>query len=238
MSSGEQGGSELNFGAAISGGDVRPMTAQEMASQLVFHVKHKALEDLEKFGKVLAERNEVMNLVGPATIPHYWSRHVLDSAQLLNHAPKAKLWADLGAGAGFPGVVLAILLKHMSTDSDETPTDRQVFLIDSLAKRCRFLSEIVRDLGLPATVINDRAENVSLKVDVVTARAMAPLPKLLGFAESFFRKGAEGWLLKGENVEAEIAEARKTWAFQSDLTTSLSDPRGRVLHIRSVHRAR
>ncbi|MFT3997042.1 MAG: 16S rRNA (guanine(527)-N(7))-methyltransferase RsmG, partial [Asticcacaulis sp.] len=170
------------------------------------------------------------------TIPHYWSRHVLDSAQLLNHAPEAKTWADLGAGAGFPGVVLAILLKHMSTDSADPPTDRRVFLIDSLAKRCRFLSEIVRDLNLPATVINDRAENVSLRVDVVTARAMAPLPKLLGFAESFFRKGAEGWLLKGENVEAEIAEAQKQWAFQSQLFTSLSDPRGRVLHIRSVRR--
>lgn len=214
------------------------MTPEEMASHLVFHVKHEAIEDLARFGAILTERNEVMNLVGPATVPHYWSRHVLDSAQLLNHAPGAKTWADLGAGAGFPGVVLAILLKHMSTDSDEPPTDRRVFLIDSLAKRCRFLSEVVRDLDLPATVINDRAENVSLKVDVVTARAMAPLPKLIGFAESFFRKGAEGWLLKGESVEAEIAEAHKGWAFQSELFTSLSDPRGRVLHIRSVRRAR
>ncbi|UDF04830.1 16S rRNA (guanine(527)-N(7))-methyltransferase RsmG [Asticcacaulis sp. AND118] len=214
------------------------MSPQEMASHLMFHVKHEAFEDLTRFGTILAERNEVMNLVGPATIPHYWSRHVLDSAQLLNHAPDAKLWADLGAGAGFPGVVLAILVKHMSTDSGETPTDRRVFLIDSLAKRCRFLGEVVRELDLPATVINDRAENVSLKVDVVTARAMAPLPKLIGFAESFFRKGAEGWLLKGESVEAEIAEAQKGWAFQSELFTSLSDPRGRVLHIRSVRRAR
>lgn len=216
----------------------KPMTPEQMAGHLVFHVKQAAIDDLTRFGQVLAERNEVMNLVGPATIPHYWSRHVLDSAQLLNHAPQARSWADLGAGAGFPGVVLAILLKHLSTDSGETPTDRRVFLIDSLAKRCRFLGEVVRDLDLPATVINDRAENVSLKVDVVTARAMAPLPKLIGFAESFFSKGAEGWLLKGENVEAEIADAHKNWAFQSELFTSSSDPRGRVLHIRSVRRAR
>jgi len=238
MSSAGHGVQSPENGQAELSVETQPMTPQEMASHLVFHVKQAAFDDLTRFGQVLTERNEVMNLVGPATIPHYWSRHVLDSAQLLNHAPQAKRWADLGAGAGFPGVVLAILLKHMSTDSDETPTDRRVFLIDSLAKRCRFLSEVVRDLDLPATVINDRAENVSLKVDVVTARAMAPLPKLLGFAEGFFRKGAQGWLLKGESVEAEIAEARKIWAFESDLTPSLSDPRGRVLHIRSVRRVR
>ncbi|ESQ80915.1 16S rRNA methyltransferase [Asticcacaulis sp. YBE204] len=218
------------------------MTPEEMASHLVFHVKQAAIDDLTRFGQILSERNEVMNLVGPATIPHYWSRHVLDSAQLLNHAPDARTWADLGAGAGFPGVVLAILLKHSSTDpailSPDSSPAGHVYLIDSLAKRCRFLSEIVRELGLPATVINDRAETVSLKVDVVTARAMAPLPKLLGFAEGFFKRGAEGWLLKGENTDAEIIEAHQHWSFQAEKFPSLSDPRGRVVHIRSVRRAK
>ena len=90
-----------------------PMTPAEMAGQLVFHVKHQAIADLETFGQMVAERNEVMNLVGPATIPHFWSRHVLDSAQLLNHRPDARTWADLGAGSRLsPSVVLAILLKH------------------------------------------------------------------------------------------------------------------------------
>lgn len=214
------------------------MAPEEMVSHLVFHVKQAAIDDLTRFGQILAERNAVMNLVGPATIPHYWSRHVLDSAQLLNHAPHARTWADLGAGAGFPGVVLAILLKHLSTDTVQPLTGCQVFLIDSLSKRCRFLSEIVRELNLPATVINDRAEAVSLKVDVVTARAMAPLPKLLGFAEGFFQRGAEGWLLKGETVDSEIEDAQKVWSFQADKFSSLSDPRGRVVHIRSVHRAK
>lgn len=212
-----------------------PMTAQEMAAQLMFHVKQEALQELHQFHMLLSERNEVMNLVGPATIPHYWSRHVLDSAQLLNHAPKARRWADLGAGAGFPGVVLAILLKHM-TDTQETAG--HVYLVDSLQKRCRFLSEIVQKFQLPATVINERAEKVSLNVDVVTARAMAPLPKLLGYAETFFARGAEGWFLKGENIEAELTEASKQWRFEADSFTSLSDERGRVVHIRSVRRVK
>ncbi|WKL58292.1 16S rRNA (guanine(527)-N(7))-methyltransferase RsmG [Asticcacaulis sp. ZE23SCel15] len=210
------------------------MTPEQMASHLVFHVKHEAIADLSRFQQVLADKNEVMNLVGPTTVPHYWSRHVLDSAQLLNHAPEAKIWADLGAGAGFPGVVLAILLKH-AEPSDITP---HVYLIDSLTKRCLFLSEVVTSLDLPATVINDRAENIKLKVDVVTARAMAPLPKLLGFAEGFFKRGAQGWFLKGENVDSELMEAEKAWQFASNKYSSLSDPRGRVVHIRSLKHVR
>ncbi len=209
-----------------------PMTPAEMAGQLVFHVKHEAIADLETFGRLVAERNEVMNLVGPATIPHYWSRHVLDSAQLLNHKPDARTWADLGAGAGFPGVVLAILLKH-----SEGPEPR-VHLVDSLTKRCKFLDEMVKALDLPATVHNARAETLGLKVDVVTARACAPLDKLLGFAEGFVKKGADPWFLKGESVENEVIQAGKTWRFEVELFPSLSDTRGRVVHIRSLKRAR
>jgi len=211
---------------------IEPMTPDEFRKRLVFHVKHEAIDDLTAFLARLTEQNEVMNLVGPATIPHFWSRHVLDSAQLLDRRPDACLWADLGAGAGFPGLVLAILLKHSGL------TDPHVYLIDSLAKRCRFLQSTVDDLRLPATVINDRAENLDLKVDVVTARAFAPFPKLFGFAECFFKNGADGWFLKGENVESELAEAGKQWRFEVDQYESLSDPRGRVVHIRRLKRAR
>ncbi|WP_052012738.1 16S rRNA (guanine(527)-N(7))-methyltransferase RsmG [Asticcacaulis sp. AC460] len=207
------------------------MTPAEMAARLVFHVKQGALDDLAAFGQMVADKNEVMNLVGPLTIPHYWSRHVLDSAQLLNHRPQARSWADLGAGAGFPGVVLAILLKHFA----ETAT---VYLVDSLAKRCRFLEEVVSDLALPAVVINDRAENLDLKVEVVTARACAPMTKLLGFAERFIHNGADAWFLKGENVGEELREAGKAWRFQVEQSESLSDPRGRVVHIQGLQRVR
>ncbi|MBW8734146.1 MAG: 16S rRNA (guanine(527)-N(7))-methyltransferase RsmG [Asticcacaulis sp.] len=208
------------------------MTPDAVRERLVFHVKHEALDDLSIFFDRLKTQNEVMNLVGPATLPHFWSRHVLDSAQLLDRRPDARTWADLGAGAGFPGLVLAIVLKHADL------ANPHVYLIDSLAKRCRFLQGLVDELMLPATVINDRAENLDLSVDVVTARAFAPLPKLFGYAERFFKNGADGWFLKGENVESELAEAGKQWRFEVDQYESISDPRGRVVHIRRLKRAR
>ncbi|EGF92020.1 16S rRNA methyltransferase GidB [Asticcacaulis biprosthecium C19] len=207
------------------------MTPAEMAAKLVFHVKQEAVDDLTAFGAMVADKNEVMNLVGPLTLPHYWSRHVLDSAQLLNLRPNAQTWADLGAGAGFPGVVLAILLKH-------TADAPNVYLIDSLAKRCRFLEAVVAELALPAVVINDRAENLNLRVDVVTARACAPMTRLLGFAERFIHNGADAWFLKGENVGEELSEAGKAWRFQVEQSESLSDPRGRVVHIQGLQRAK
>src|SRR5436190_7250009 len=120
------------------------------------------VSDLDRFRVLLTEWNENMNLVGPATLPDFWNRHAWDSAQLLRLAPEALTWADLGAGAGFPGLVLAILRK-----------DRPGFhihLIESMAKRCRFLSEVVTTLGLPATVVNERAENLPLAVDSVSGR--------------------------------------------------------------------
>lgn len=190
----------------------------------------RALADMETFRTLLEETNRSLNLVADSTLPQFWSRHALDSAQLLKRAPDARTWADLGAGAGFPGVVLAILMKGVP--------GARVHLIDSLTKRCRFLQEIVTRLDLPAEVHDARAESLSLAVDVVTARACAPMTKLLGFAQPYFRAGAEGWFLKGESVEGELDEARKSWRFDADLIPSLSDPRGRVVHVRSLKRVR
>lgn len=192
-------------------------------------VSPEAMEDLEAFRLKLVQANEVMNLVGPDTLPDYWNRHVWDSAQLLAHAPQALTWADLGAGAGFPGVVLAILLKGRQ--------DTHVWLIDSLGKRCRFLQEAVDALELPATVINGRAEAQTISCDIVTARAVAPMERLLGYAQPYFERGAQGLFLKGEKAETELIEARKSWHFQAELAPSQSDPRGRIVTVRSVRRA-
>jgi 16S rRNA (guanine527-N7)-methyltransferase len=189
-----------------------------------------AVADLETFAVRLAEANAVMNLVGPDTLPDIWNRHYWDSAQLRLLAPEARTWADLGAGAGFPGVVLSILLK-------ETP-GAHVWLIDSLGKRCRFLEQVVDELRLPATVINGRAEAQALKVDVVTARAVAPMEKLLGYAQPYLQRGARGLFLKGEKAELEVAEARRVWQFDCDLSVSRSDPRGRIVSVRSLRRVR
>jgi 16S rRNA (guanine527-N7)-methyltransferase len=188
------------------------------------------LADLETFAVRLAEANAVMNLVGPDTLPDIWNRHFWDSAQLLALAPEARTWADLGAGAGFPGVVLAILLK-------DTP-GAHVWLIDSLGKRCRFLQQVVEELDLPATVINGRAEAQTLAVDVVTARAVAAMDKLLAYAQPYLQRGARGLFLKGEKAELEVAEARRLWQFESDLSVSRSDPRGRLVSVRSLRRVK
>lgn len=183
------------------------------------------LADAETFRAMLVEANAVMNLVGDSTLATFWTRHFIDSAQLLWIAPQARVWADLGAGAGLPGIVLAILLKQRGG---------HVHLVESMAKRCGFLSRVVEALELPATVHNARAEALELRVDIVSARACAPLPRLLDFAAPYLDRGAMALFLKGESAEREIAQARVAWRFDANTRESLSDRRGRVIEI---HRA-
>jgi 16S rRNA (guanine527-N7)-methyltransferase len=190
----------------------------------------QAIADLERYRSYLIEWNEKMNLVGPATLDIFWSRHAWDSAQILPLAPDALTWADLGTGAGLPGIVLAILGKDRP--------DFHVHLVDSLAKRCRFLSEVVTGLSLPAAVHNSRAEDLSLTVDIVTARACAPLSRLLGYAQPYLKRGAQALFLKGQDVASELEDAARIWDFDADVSPSLSDARGRIVRIRRLGRGR
>ncbi|MDQ1194275.1 16S rRNA (guanine527-N7)-methyltransferase [Brevundimonas vesicularis] len=206
------------------------LEAEQEAFRARADASAEQIADLEAFRLRLVEANAVMNLVGPDSLPDFWNRHVWDSAQLLDLAPDAKTWADLGAGAGFPGLVLSIMLKGRG--------GAHVWLIDSLAKRCRFLQEVVDALSLPATVIVGRAEAQSVTCDIVTARAVAPMEKLLGYAQPYFQRGAQGLFLKGERAESELIEARKSWHFEAELAPSQSDVRGRIVTIRSLRRAR
>ncbi|HEX3701140.1 MAG TPA: 16S rRNA (guanine(527)-N(7))-methyltransferase RsmG [Phenylobacterium sp.] len=192
-------------------------TAQQMA-------------DLERYRVLLGEWNAVMNLVGAATLPDFWNRHAWDSAQLLKLDPEALTWADLGAGAGLPGLVLAILGKGRP--------GFHVHLVESVAKRCRFLGEVVGELGLPASVHHARAENLDLAVDSVTARACAPLVRLLGYARPYLAKGATGWFLKGQDVASDLKDATRYWKFEAEIVPSLSDPRGRIVRVRRLRRGR
>lgn len=186
------------------------------------------MADLHRFLELLTEGNAVMNLVGPATIPDFWNRHAWDSAQLLALEPDAKTWADLGAGAGFPGLVLAILLKGVP--------GAKVHLVESMAKRCRFLKTVSEALDLPVEIHNVRAEDLSLTVDIVTARACAPMTRLLGYARPYLKRGARGLFLKGQDVVSELEEATKSWKFQSRLEVSRSDPRGRIVEVKGLSR--
>lgn len=188
------------------------------------------LADLQRFRAVLEAANANMNLVGPSAMASFWRRHVLDSAQLLALAPHAVTWADLGAGAGFPGLVLAILLKGQP--------GAQVHLVESQAKRCRFLRGVVDELELPAQVHWARAEDmVAPAVDIVTARACAPLARLFAYALPFTSTGARGLFLKGQAAPSEIAEAKaQGWRFTAGLIPSLSDETGRIVSVEGLRR--
>ncbi len=184
----------------------------------------------EAYRLMLDAANARSNLVGRSTLPGFWRRHFLDSAQLAWFAPSARTWADLGSGAGLPGLVLAILMKGRA--------GAHVHLVEAMAKRCVFLTRVATALDLPVTIHNARAEALALKVDTVTARACAPLTRLLEFAAPTMELGAAGIFLKGQGVEAEITEARKAWRFEAAHHESLSDPRGRVLTVTELARAR
>jgi 16S rRNA (guanine527-N7)-methyltransferase len=204
--------------------------ADAVAVQTALAATDAQMADLEAFRALLAEWNERMNLVGPSALAEFWPRHAYDSAQLLGFAPLARTWADLGAGAGFPGVVLAILLKGVP--------GARVHLVESMAKRCRFLAETAERLDLPVDIHNVRAEDLGIKVDIVTARACAPVVRLLGYAEPYLRRGARGVFLKGQDVVAELTEAAKCWKFEAELSASLSHPDGRVLQVKGLSRVR
>lgn len=210
------------------------LTPPEVRSQADFQQATGAspaqMADLRDFATLLAQKNEVMNLVGPATLPDFWSRHAWDSAQLLLHAPEARTWADLGAGAGLPGLVLAILLK-------DAPGAR-VHLVESMTKRCRFLEEVAVKLGLPVEIHNARAEALELAVDIVTARACAPAVRLLGYARPYLARGALGLFLKGRDIDSELAEAAKAWTFQSELRPSSSSADGHIWVVKGAPRER
>jgi 16S rRNA (guanine527-N7)-methyltransferase len=184
------------------------------------------MTDLNAFREALADWNTRMNLVGPSALPEFWRRHAYDSAQLLVLEPEALRWADLGAGAGFPGLVLAILLKGKA--------GAMVHLVESMAKRCRFLETVVETLALPATVHHARAEDLDISVDVVAARACAPLTKLFGYAQPYLRRGATGLFMKGQDVVAELESATKSWRFEAELIDSRSHTDGRIVRMRKL----
>lgn len=187
------------------------------------------LADVQAYRAMLEDWNGRLNLVGPSAMAVFWRRHAFDSAQLVALSPETKVWADIGTGAGLPGIILAILLK-------DTP-GAKVHLIETLAKRCVFLREVVSTLGLPAQVHNGRAEDMKLTaIEVVTARACAPLSRLFGYARPVLRGKVRGLFLKGSGAEAEIAEARQQWTFEAALIPSRSDASGRIVSVERLAR--
>ena len=186
---------------------------------------------LDRYIALLREWQAKTNLIAPSTLPHLWTRHIADSLQLVALAPAAKRWADLGSGGGFPGVVLACVMAG-------TP-GASVHLVERIAKKAAFLREAIRVTTSPGIVhlaeIGDNVDRITGPVDCVTARALAPLHQLIGFAEPLMRQGAKALFLKGQDVEAELTEAAKYWNIETQLHQSRTGD-GWIVELNAVER--
>jgi 16S rRNA (guanine527-N7)-methyltransferase len=172
-----------------------PMSRDDRSVALrLVPVSRETLERLDLYVGLLDKWRKTINLISEASFAEVWSRHIADSAQLLALAPNAKIWVDLGSGAGFPGLVLAIQLSGRS--------DARVHLIESDQRKSAFLREAARQTGAAAIVHNDRIEDAALRitdaVDAVTARALAPLPQLVAVARMWLDHGAIGIFPRGK----------------------------------------
>lgn len=194
------------------------------------NVSRETLERLAAHVELLGQWQAKTNLVGPGELEDVWQRHVWDSAQLAELAPmEAKRWADLGSGAGFPGVVLAVMLR-----------DRpgfHMYLVESNARKAAFLRESVRITGAPATVHDARVEELTpLSAEIVTARALAPLPELLDFFERHRAPEGVGLFLKGKGQTDELTSAARAWSLEAEALPSRTNPGGQILRITSAKR--
>lgn len=179
---------------------------------------------------LLEKWQRTINLVAPASLPQIWTRHIADSLQLVPLAGEALRWVDLGSGGGFPGLVVACVLA-------ERP-GADVTLIESDTRKAAFLREAARIAELPATVLPARIEQVAPKiaagVEVVSARALAALPKLIDLAYPFLAQGATGLFLKGQDVDNELTETAKSWRIDTEIKESLTGHGGRIVIVRSA----
>jgi len=215
------------------GADPGAALAENRAAALALTpVSRETLDRLDGFAATLLTWQRRINLIAPATVGALWTRHIADSLQLIALAPAARVWVDLGSGGGFPGLAIACGVA-------ETPGAR-VHLIESNGKKAAFLREATRLTGAAAIVHHARIEQVlptiEERVDVVTARALAPLADLLALSEPLLKTGAQALFPKGQDVEAELTEAAKYWNIEAALVPSRTDPRGRIVSVQRAER--
>lgn len=189
------------------------------------NVSRETMDKLKTYADLLVKWQAKINLVGPKTIDDLWARHILDSAQIYPMLPQtAKSMVDIGCGAGFPGLVLAIMGQ------------KNVHLIDSDARKMAFVREVALKTQTEVHIHCGRIEALEFedKFDVVTSRALAPLDKLLGFAKPILAETGCCLFLKGQKYKEEIKEAQHGWCFDYQDHSSLSDPQGHILYIERV----
>ncbi len=193
-----------------------------------FNVSRESLDRLEIYVRLLLEWQKHINLIAPSTIGVVWQRHVIDSLQLLPYLPQGTTAiADLGSGAGLPALILA------------ATQPATVHMYEANAKKAAFLSEALRQMKCAGVVHRERLEPQKApaqmpKVQVVTARAFAPLPLLLNLASPFLQAGAIGLFHKGQDIDTELNEAARTWQITSESHTSVTDPLAVILAVKEI----
>jgi 16S rRNA (guanine527-N7)-methyltransferase len=208
------------------------ITSRESFQQAI-NVSRETMVKLQIYSDLLEKWTQRINLVSRNSLEDSWHRHFLDSAQIWKFRPSnARHWVDIGAGAGFPGLVLAIIAKEHAPHLKFT-------LVESDLRKCAFLREVARATETPLYIHADRIETLSVtNADVVSARALAPLEKLLEYAGNMRSDEGKCLFLKGNTCNTEIQAALKKWAFDPEKFTSLTDPSGVVLRIGEFSRAR
>ncbi|GAA3858495.1 16S rRNA (guanine(527)-N(7))-methyltransferase RsmG [Celeribacter arenosi] len=198
---------------------------------LTEHVSRETIEKLETYQALLEKWSPKINLVAKSTISDAWTRHIVDSAQVFFLRPDgAKRWADIGSGAGFPGLVCAVLAAEIAPEIE-------FHLIESDQRKCAFLRTVVRDLGLSAKVYAQRIDSMeNLNADVVSARALAPLGPLLELVACHLAPSGSALLMKGARFEDEMAEAQSKWRFKHEAIPSKTDDNAVVLRIGDLKR--
>jgi 16S rRNA (guanine527-N7)-methyltransferase len=213
-----------------SGQGIRDLDNDKARALALVPVSRETETRLDTFVDALLRWQSKINLVAPSTLPELWTRHVADSLQLLALAPQARVWADLGSGGGFPGMPIACALAGQA--------GAKVHLIESNGKKAAFLRAAITATAAPAVVHQQRiekfGETCTEAVEVVTARALAPLKTLCVQALPLVAKGAIALFPKGQDVEAELTDAAKYWRIQASRVPSRTSPDGSVVVIRAL----
>lgn len=206
------------------------MTGQEWIEFLNARgVSRETFERFQIYGRLVQKWNPAINLVSKLTLPYLWTRHFLDSAQIFDLADaNIKRWVDVGSGGGFPGLVVAILA------AEEAP-DLGVTLVESDARKATFLSAVAQEVGIDPTICNARIEELAPQdADVLSARALAPLARLLPLASRHLRSSGAAIFPKGETYQKEIEEGLESWRFDLQKHASMTDANASVLVIRGL----
>ena len=202
-----------------------------MKDDILIDVSRETIVLLQRLGLLVEKWNKSINLISKKTVPEIWNRHILDSAQIFYANKKSfKKWLDMGSGAGFPGLVVAILAQDKNIGGETV-------LVESDKRKCVFLSTVKRELNLNLSIINNRIESCDRQqADVISARALADLPSLLDLSFNHLSDDTTLIFSKGKSWKEELVAAEKTWNFSWEAVTSITDAKSVVLKIGELSR--